>query len=104
MPDGGVSLRMNRSMRKKITIIGGGSSIFTPQLVKLAISSTILSGSTITLMDIDAHRLEMMQTLAQGLINQANADLAVEITTDQRAALTGADFVIIAIAAGGFDA
>ncbi|MBI1877877.1 MAG: hypothetical protein HYR94_06560 [Chloroflexi bacterium] len=91
-------------MSKKITIIGGGSSIFTPQLMKLFIKSEILQGSTITLMDIDAHRLEVMDILARGLVARAGAGLTIESTTNQRAALAGANFVIIAIAAGGFDA
>jgi alpha-galactosidase/6-phospho-beta-glucosidase family protein len=91
-------------MPKKITIIGGGSSIFTPQLMRLFIGSAVLTGSTITLMDIDPHRLEIMATLAKGLIAHAGSNLKVESTTNQREALVGTDFVIIAIAAGGFDA
>lgn len=91
-------------MSKKITIIGGGSSIFTPQLMRLFIESELLQGSTITLMDIDPHRLEIMDTLARGLIAQAGANLTLNSTTNQRDSLVGADFVIIAIAAGGFEA
>lgn len=91
-------------MPKKITIIGGGSSIFTPQLIKLVIGSPLLTGSTICLMDIDARRLQIMDTLARGLIAREGAELVIESTTDRRAALTAADYVIIAIAAGGFEA
>lgn len=91
-------------MPKKITIVGGGSSIFTPQLIKLVISAPLLTGSVICLMDIDERRLQIMDTLARGLVAREGADLVVESTTDQRAALTGADYVIIAIAAGGFEA
>ena len=52
----------------KITIIGGGSSTFTPQLMRLFLESNILSGSTITLMDIDPDRLEVMPALSKRLI------------------------------------
>jgi alpha-galactosidase len=88
----------------KITIIGGGSSTFTPQLMQLFLQSDVLRGSTITLMDIDAHRLRTMDTLCKQLVQKEGADLTVESTTDQRESLTGADFVITAISVGGFDA
>jgi len=88
----------------KITIIGGGSSTFTPQLMQLFMGSQVLQGSTITLMDVDAHRLETMDTLCKQLVQQEGINLAVESTTDRRESLTGADFVISAISVGGMDA
>ncbi len=91
-------------MSKKITIVGGGSSTFTPQLMQLFIASDALKGSTVTLMDIDAHRLEVMETLSRQLIAKTGSDLKVKSTTNQRQALTGTDFVIAAISVGGNDA
>jgi alpha-galactosidase len=91
-------------MHKKITIIGGGSSTFAPQLMRLFIESEVLRGSTITLMDVDAHRLETMDRLCNLLAENEQADLTIESTTDQRESLTGADFVIAAISVGGMDA
>lgn len=91
-------------MAKRITIIGGGSSTFVPVLMKRFIASAILRGSTITLMDVDASRLQTMRTLSRRLVERDGADLTIESTTDQRAALTGADFVIVAISVGGMDA
>jgi len=91
-------------MSKKITIIGGGSSTFVPQLMRLFIGSEVLKGSTITLMDVDAHRLEIMDTLCRQLVALEGADLQIESTTDQRQSLDGADFVITAISVGGMDA
>lgn len=88
----------------KITLIGGGSSTFTPQLLQLFIASPALRGATISLMDIDQHRLGVMTTLSRLLIEKTGADLHVESTTDRRAALAGAAFVITAISVGGFDA
>jgi alpha-galactosidase len=89
---------------RKITIIGGGSSTFVPVLMKRFVESSALRGSTIALMDVDARRVETMQTLSRRLVEKAGADLTVESTTDQRAALTGADFVIVAISVGGMNA
>jgi alpha-galactosidase len=88
----------------KITIIGGGSSTFVPQLMRLFIGSDVLRGSTITLMDVDAHRLEVMHRLCSLLVAREEAALSIESTTNQREALVGADHVITAISVGGMDA
>jgi alpha-galactosidase len=91
-------------MSYKITIIGGGSSTFVPQLMRLFVGSQVLRGSTLVLMDIDEHRLEVMDQLCRILVDREEADLHIESTTDQRASLAGADFVITAISVGGMDA
>jgi alpha-galactosidase len=91
-------------MAYKITIIGGGSSMFTPQLMALFIQSQPLQGSTIALMDINPKRLKLMDSLSRQLVQKTGADLKIESTTDRTEALTGADFVIAAISVGGFDA
>ena len=88
----------------KITIIGGGSSTFTPQLMRLFIESEVLSGSTITLMDINEHRLKVMESLSKQFVKKEKADLKIETTTNQKESLVDADFVITAIAVGGNDA
>ena len=72
-------------MPKKITIIGGGSSTFVPQLMRLFLGSQVLKGSTITLMDIDAHRLEVMDRLCRILVEKEGAELR-----DREHARTGA--------------
>ncbi len=90
-------------MAYKITIIGGGSTTFVPPLLKLFIDSAPLRDSTIVLMDIDAQRLELMQAVSDRFIAQAESDLKVEVSVDRRQALTGADFVIVSIAMGGFE-
>jgi alpha-galactosidase/6-phospho-beta-glucosidase family protein len=91
-------------MAKKITIIGGGSSMFVPHLLRLFMRSTPLHGSTICLMDVDAKRVEAMAGMARRLVANEGLDLAVEQTTEQRASLAGADYVIVAIAVGGMAA
>jgi len=91
-------------MAFKITVIGGGSSTFTPQLMRLFLESKVLQGSTITLMDVDAHRLEVMDRLCQQLVQWEGADLVIKSTTDRRESLKGTDFVIAAISVGGMDA
>ena len=88
----------------KITIIGGGSSTFVPQLMRLFIESDVLRGSTVTLMDIDANRLETMYRLCTLLVEREGSDLAIERTMQRRESLAGADFCITAISVGGMDA
>jgi alpha-galactosidase len=88
----------------KITIIGGGSSTFVPQLMRLFLESDVLQGSTITLMDIDAQRLETMHRLCTLLAQREGADLQIESSMRQRESLVGADFCIAAISVGGMDA
>jgi alpha-galactosidase len=89
---------------KNVTIIGGGSSSFVPLLLRRLISSPVLGDSTVTLMDIDEGRLSVMQRLGEKLIEGEGSSLQVRSTTDQRASLEGADFVIAAISVGGFEA
>lgn len=91
-------------MSFKITIVGGGSSTFTPQLMKLFIESELLQDSVVCLMDIDEHRLNTMLQLSKRLIEKTNSPLRVEATTNRLDSLTDADFVITAIAVGGLKA
>ena len=55
-------------------------------------------------MDVDEERLAVMDSLARALVASEGTELAIESTLDQREALTGADFVIVAIAVGGMPA
>ena len=91
-------------MATKVTIIGGGSSSFVPLLVRRLMQSPVLGSSQVTLMDVDEGRLSVMQSLADKLIANEHSELRVTSTTDQRASLSGADFVIAAISVGGMDA
>ena len=91
-------------MGKNVTIIGGGSSSFVPVLLRRLISSDALGDAAVTLMDIDPHRLSVMQELGDRLVAGEGSGLTIRSTLDQRESLAGADFVIAAISVGGFDA
>lgn len=91
-------------MGNKVTIIGGGSSIFVPALIRGFIKSPIMDGGLVTLMDVNESRVRVMEALAQRLIDSEGVDLAVEHTLDQRASLRDADYVIVAISVGGIAA
>ncbi len=64
-------------------------------------NSPSLSGSKITLMDLDPESLKISAKLAKRMVRERKADLEIESTTDRKAALESADFVITTILVGG---
>jgi alpha-galactosidase len=88
----------------KITVIGGGSSMFVPGLIRSLIEIGCFAGAQLTLMDTDARRAAVMRDLGTQLAAAEHCALEITATTDRRAALRGADFVIVAISVGGMGA
>lgn len=88
----------------KVTIIGGGSSIFTPGLIRGFILSPVMKGGHVTLMDVNEERARVMEALANRLIESEGVDLSVDYSLDQPESLRDADFVIVAISVGGISA
>jgi len=93
---------MNTDKKFRITIIGGGSTTFVPEFVFFLTQSKSLQGSTVVLMDLDHNRLELMTSVCRKFVDEAVSSIKIESTTDRRTALTGADFVMVSIASGGF--
>lgn len=91
-------------MALKVTIIGGGSSMFVPGLLRRFIQAPCMEGGTVALMDVDGARLAVMDRLARRLVDAEGSKLQIESTQDQRESLTAADFVIVAISVGGMSA
>lgn len=88
----------------KITIIGAGSVTFAKNIIFDLLSYPELSGSTISLMDIDIQRLNIITKLAKKMIVQENFKAEIESTTDRRKALKSANYVIAMIQVGGLEA
>jgi alpha-galactosidase len=88
----------------KITIVGAGGYVFPFRLIGDLLSFPALRDSDLTLMDIDADRLERTASATRALVAHHGFPTTVESTTDRRAALTGADYVIITFQVGGIDA
>jgi alpha-galactosidase len=86
----------------KITMIGAGSTVFMKNLIGDALSRPSLNDAHIALMDIDPERLAQSALVARKLVASQKAAATVTTHTDQRAALDGADFVIVAFQIGGF--
>jgi alpha-galactosidase len=91
-------------MAVKVTMIGGGAASFVPPLLRKFIQSEELGDAQLTLMDVDAGRLDTMVKLAGRLIESESSPLRVRGSLDQRESLRAADFVIAAISVGGMDA
>jgi alpha-galactosidase len=85
----------------RIAFIGAGSTVFTRNLIGDVLSLPELSGSTFSLMDIDAERLRTSEIAARRLVDAHGAAATVEATLDRRAALAGADYVVTSFQVGG---
>jgi alpha-galactosidase len=87
----------------KITFIGAGSLGFTRKLARDVLTFPLLKDATLTLMDINAERLDFAQKSVQRIVDLGNYPAKVEATTDRVEALKGADVVLCTILAGGTD-
>jgi len=85
----------------KLAVIGAGSATFSVGLVKDISLSPNLSGSLVTLMDVDRERVEAMHRFAQRYAAELGADLKFESTVDRERALREADYVINTAQVGG---
>ena len=86
----------------KIAFIGAGSTVFMKNLIGDALSMPALAGSTIALMDIDPKRLAESEMVCAKIIASLGVAARLEMHTDQRRAIAGADFVIVAFQIGGY--
>ena len=87
-----------------ITLIGAGSVVFTRDLSNDILLTPSLNDSEIVLMDIDPIRLDLARNVVQALIDRRGLPATVRATTDQREAVTGADYVITTFQQGGLTA
>lgn len=84
----------------KISLIGAGSVVFARRLLQDIMCVPELSDSTVSLMDTDAERLELMGKFAKKLAGDTGAGIEIEVTSDRRAALAGSDYVLTTIRVG----
>jgi alpha-galactosidase len=84
-------------------MIGAGSVVFARRLMIDILSWPDLADSTIALMDIDPGRLGLIDAFARQLVAQERLPATITATTDRRAALGGADYVVVMIQVGGLE-
>lgn len=85
----------------KLTLVGGGSYPWTPGLLSNLMSNPRLDGCHITLNDINPEALELNHRLALRYKEVSGSAITFARTTDQPAALDGADFAVVTISTGG---
>jgi len=81
-------------MDKKIVLIGAGSAAFGPPTFIDLNLSKLLEGSTITLVDIDTEKLQMVFEVLSEDNKKLGEKFNLEYTPNREKALKGADFVI----------
>ncbi len=87
----------------KITFIGAGSTVFMKNIVGDVLQRAALRDARIALMDINPQRLEESAVIAGKLVSTLGTKATIETFADQRAALAGADFVVVCFQIGGYD-
>jgi alpha-galactosidase len=86
----------------RIVFIGAGSTVFARNLMGDILSFPELSSSTIVLHDIDETRLRTSEIVGHKIIETLGVTATIEATTNRRAALIGADYVITMFQVGGY--
>ena len=81
-------------MDKKIVLIGAGSAAFGPPTFIDLNLSKVLEGSTVTLLDIDKEKLNMVHEIVSEDNKKMGNKFNIECTPNREKALKGADFVI----------
>ena len=90
-------------MGVKISIIGAGSAVFSLRLIRDLCRTPGLADSAVSIMDIDAGRLDDVHRLFTRYVREVGSRLRIEKTLDRRQSLRGADFVVNTAMVGGYD-
>lgn len=85
---------------KKIVCLGAGSSYFQRALGDFAINEC-LSGSEVTLYDIDLEKAELMASFGRRLAQQSGTGLRIRACAELSDAVDGADFAISSVGGSG---
>ena len=86
----------------RIVFIGAGSTVFARNLMGDILSFPELASSTIVLHDINEERLRTSEIVGHKIIETLGVSATIEATTDRRAALAGANYVITMFQVGGY--
>lgn len=91
-------------MSFRIAIIGAGSVGFTQKLVSDILCVPEFRDCTFALTDINPDNLRMIEGIIRTVISANNLPAQVEATTDRRAALSGARYIMSCVRVGGLEA
>jgi alpha-galactosidase len=84
----------------KIVVIGAGSASFGENTLAALMSSQRLQGANLALVDQNSHNLDVVGRFAERLNQDWNAHMAITTHTHHLEALSGAEFVVMAIEVG----
>ena len=87
-------------MSKKIVFIGAGSVTFTRNLVRDLLTFPAFADAVIGLVDIDPDALKDAEKCVRRIIEAGGYPATVEMSTDRREVLPGADGVVTTIRVG----
>ena len=87
----------------KITFIGAGSVVFMKNIIGDVLQRDALKNAHVALMDINEQRLQESEIVFEKLVASIGAGATHSLHTNQREALEGADFVVVAFQIGGFE-
>ena len=85
-------------MRKRMLIIGAGTTAFTTGLVTDLIMTPDLGPWELRLVDIDPEALETAEGLSRQMVAARGADITIRSAVDRCDLLPGADVVVCTIA------
>src|SRR5690242_185630 len=91
-------------MSRKIAMIGAGSVVFCKTLIHDILATPPLIDSEFALMSPTETKLRRMEAFVGRMIRDNKLPAKVSATTDRRAAIRDADFVVVMIQVGGHDA
>lgn len=84
----------------KIVLVGAGSLQFGLGMLGDIFQSKVLTGSEVTLLDINAEAMKRVERIAKDFLKKENLSFTVSATLDRKEAFTGADFIISSIEVG----
>ncbi|MEM3029490.1 MAG: alpha-glucosidase/alpha-galactosidase [Thermoproteota archaeon] len=87
----------------KISIIGAGSAVFSISLIKDLCLTPNLSGSTISLMDINRERLDAVYSICTRYAEETGIKLRLEKTLNRKESLKDADFVVNTVLTASYE-
>jgi alpha-galactosidase len=87
-------------MSPKISLIGAGSVVFARRLLQDLACVPELSDATVSLMDVDIDRLDVIGRFATKLMRDAGTNIKVETTTNRRESLADSKYVLTTIRVG----
>jgi len=91
-------------MPLKVAMIGAGSIGFTRRLMADLLTVPEFADMHFAFTDINAHNLDMVKQLAERDIKGNDLPATISATTDRRAAIADADYVLCMVRVGGLEA